>query len=130
MAFDHKHMVIDAVLLTPPTSAAVVADWLSRLAAALGMNVLSGPHVCECMDEGNEGVTGIVVLSTSHCSIHVWDRAESPFARIDVYSCRPFDESAVGDMVMEFGPTSYSYVVIDRNGQRPKVVAEVSTRTS
>ena len=38
-------------------------------------------------DEG--GVTGICVLSTSHCSIHTWPLR--PFFVMDVYSCRDFD---------------------------------------
>jgi S-adenosylmethionine/arginine decarboxylase-like enzyme len=42
-------------------------------------------------DEG--GVTGVCVLSTSHCSIHTWPLRS--FFVMDVYSCRDFDPSAV-----------------------------------
>jgi S-adenosylmethionine decarboxylase len=46
-------------------------------------------------DEG--GVTGICVLSTSHCSIHTWPLR--PFFVLDVYSCRDFDASIVDDLI-------------------------------
>lgn len=41
-------------------------------------------------DEG--GVTGIVVLSTSHLAIHTWPAQGA--AQYDLYSCRPFDAEA------------------------------------
>jgi S-adenosylmethionine/arginine decarboxylase-like enzyme len=42
-------------------------------------------------DEG--GVSGVIVLSTSHCSIHTWPLRQS--AVMDVYSCQVFDPASV-----------------------------------
>jgi hypothetical protein len=42
-------------------------------------------------DEG--GVTGVCVLSTSHCSIHTWPLR--PFFVMDVYSCRDFEPALI-----------------------------------
>ena len=42
-------------------------------------------------DEG--GVTGVCVLSTSHCTIHTWPLR--PFFVMDVYSCRDFEPADV-----------------------------------
>ena len=42
-------------------------------------------------DEG--GVTGVCVLSTSHCAIHTWPLR--PFFVMDIYSCRDFDPAVV-----------------------------------
>ena len=33
------------------------------------------------------GVSGIILLSESHCSIHTWPDEEIPYAAIDVYTC-------------------------------------------
>jgi len=67
------------------------------------MRLLDKPHMYEVEteiaklgvepfeDEG--GVTGICVLSTSHCSIHTWPLR--PFFVMDVYSCRDFDPAVV-----------------------------------
>ncbi|HVH45920.1 MAG TPA: S-adenosylmethionine decarboxylase, partial [Labilithrix sp.] len=69
----------------------------------LGMRMLDKAHMYEVEteiaklgkvpfeDEG--GVTGVCVLSTSHCSIHTWPLR--PFFVMDVYSCRDFDSEEV-----------------------------------
>ena len=79
--------------------ASVVKGTLEALVGLLGMRLLDRPHMYEVEteiaklgvepfeDEG--GVTGICVLSTSHCSIHTWPLR--PFFVLDVYSCRDFD---------------------------------------
>lgn len=83
--------------------AKVVESMLVDLIDVLGMRILGEPHMYEVEteiaklgvepfeDEG--GVTGVCVLSTSHCSIHTWPLR--PFFVMDVYSCRDFDPSAV-----------------------------------
>ncbi len=80
-----------------------VEKMLRNLVELLGMRLLGDPHMYEVEteiaklgvepfeDEG--GVTGVCVLSTSHCSIHTWPLR--PFFVMDVYSCRDFDSSLV-----------------------------------
>lgn len=54
-------------------------------------------------DEG--GVTGIVVLSTSHCAIHTWPARA--YMVLDLFSCRTFDSTEVERIVADaFGMTS------------------------
>lgn len=92
-------------------SVVVVKDFLTNLVHALGMRPLGEPimHDVELdlsklgvepfEDEG--GVTGTVVLSTSHCAIHTWPAREKPFFVLDVYSCRDFDMNTVTRMLEE-----------------------------
>lgn len=54
-----------------------------------------------------EGVTGIVVLSTSHVAIHTWPHRG--FAVMDLYSCGDFNTAAVLFVVMMF----YRYKRVD-----------------
>ena len=80
-----------------------VEDTLRELVDLLGMRLLGDPHMYEVEteiaklgvepfeDEG--GVTGVCVLSTSHCSIHTWPLR--PFFVMDVFSCRDFDPAVV-----------------------------------
>ena len=80
-----------------------VEQMLRGLIGLLGMRILGEPHMYEVEteiaklgvapfeDEG--GVTGVCVLSTSHCSIHTWPLR--PFFVMDVYSCRDFDAAVV-----------------------------------
>jgi len=81
----------------------IVEAMLRDLVSILGMRILDEPHMYEVEteiaklgvepfeDEG--GVTGVCVLSTSHCAIHTWPLR--PFFVMDVYSCRDFDPSHV-----------------------------------
>ena len=81
----------------------VIEAMLRDLVGVLGMRILGEPHMYEVEveiaklgvepfeDEG--GVTGVCVLSTSHCAIHTWPLR--PFFVLDVYSCRDFDPGQV-----------------------------------
>jgi S-adenosylmethionine decarboxylase len=86
-----------------------VETMLVDLIDVLGMRLLDKAHMYEVEteisklgvepfeDEG--GVTGVCVLSTSHCSIHTWPLR--PFFVMDVYSCRDFDTEAVERFLAE-----------------------------
>lgn len=90
-------------------SAQVVEKMLVDLIDVLGMRLLDKAHMyeveCEIEKLGKEpfedegGVTGVCVLSTSHCSIHTWPLR--PFFVMDVYSCRDFDAAAVERFLAE-----------------------------
>jgi S-adenosylmethionine/arginine decarboxylase-like enzyme len=89
--------------------AKTVETMLVDLIDVLGMRILDKAHMYEVEteisklgvepfeDEG--GVTGVCVLSTSHCSIHTWPLR--PFFVMDVYSCRDFDGEAVEKLLSE-----------------------------
>jgi S-adenosylmethionine decarboxylase len=80
-----------------------IEGMLRELIDILGMRILGTPHMYEVEteiaklgvepfeDEG--GVTGVCVLSTSHCAIHTWPLR--PYFVMDVFSCRDFDPSQV-----------------------------------
>jgi S-adenosylmethionine decarboxylase len=80
-----------------------VEGMLREMIDLLGMRMLGEPHLYEVEteiaklgvepfeDEG--GVTGVCVLSTSHCTIHTWPLR--PFFVMDVYSCRDFEPAVV-----------------------------------
>lgn len=84
-------------------SVSCVRDFLESLVGKLGMRPMGAAHMYEVEvdlrklgvepfeDEG--GVTGVIVLSTSHCSIHTWPAR--PFFVLDVYSCRDFEPEVV-----------------------------------
>src|ERR1700684_140034 len=84
-------------------SAKTVESTLGELIEILGMRLLGEPHLYEVEteiaklgvepfeDEG--GVTGVGVLSTSHCTLHPWRLR--PFFVRDVSSCRDFEPADV-----------------------------------
>lgn len=62
-------------------------------------------------DEG--GISGIVVLSTSHLAIHTWPLRNRSV--LEAYSCREFDEKILIDLLREvFGATAFK--VSDSSG--------------
>lgn len=122
MALDHVHIVLRADnLARPPRTAEAVEAWLNRLVRAVRMQVLAPARAVRCEEEGNQGVTGTVLLTTSHASLHCWDQVPEPYLQLDVYSCRSFGSGEILRMVQDFGPAHVSWTVLDRGGR----VAEV-----
>ncbi len=87
MDFDGKHLVIDAfdcpanILNDLP----YLQDLLTKIAQSLNMNVLH-THFHQFHPQG---VTGVIVLSTSHIAIHTWP--EKNYAALDIYTCGDSD---------------------------------------
>lgn len=114
---DHKHIFVYATVRKPPTDPEKVKDWFVRLVAGVGMNVVISPQVVNLQTPGNEGITGIVTIETSHSSIHVWESLEVAFLQFDLYSCKAFDPAIVLKFIGEFEPYFYEYMLVDRNDQ-------------
>ncbi len=94
-----------------PEYVPVLNDWFLRLVEAIDMKVLMEPNCIYCTDEGNEGVTGVVGITTSHSSIHFWPE----HYMFDLYSCKDFTVSAVAEMLREFSTTHMNFQLIDRD---------------
>jgi S-adenosylmethionine/arginine decarboxylase-like enzyme len=112
---DHILFIATVTLENPSMTIRSIEDWLTRMVAAVDMKVLAGPFVVECFDPGNEGITGVIVLSTSHCNIHAWTAVPVPYLTMDLYSCRAFSVEPIMDMLAELGARVCDFEVIDRN---------------
>lgn len=102
-------------------SVGFIDELLDRLVYLIGMQPIGkmvkdvplevgklGREVFE--DEG--GVTGVVVLSTSHCAIHTWPLRGS--ASLDVYSCRKFDFGIIESCLrVKFGVSEGDLIIKD-----------------
>jgi S-adenosylmethionine decarboxylase len=89
----------DPVSLSGPK---VVEKFLVELVTRIGMRTLGAPHVYK---EDHGGVSGVVVLSTSHLAIHTRlkkvKEIEYGFFYLDVFSCRTFPDDPVKDLLEE-----------------------------
>lgn len=112
---NHLHLLVTAFVDNPPLSAEAGEDWLRHLVKLVDMKILMDAQAIYCEDLGNEGVTGIVGLTTSHAAFHAWHEVEKPFVSFDLYSCRNFDINVVFDHLKEWGMTKCSYLLVDRN---------------
>lgn len=115
-SLNHRHILLTARgLMAPPRTAEEATAWLEELVRKVHMKILLGPFATRCATPGNEGVTGVVVIETSHASIHVWDEAKVPFLKMDLYSCADFSSQTIIDHLRRFSPEVVDYMVIDRN---------------
>ena len=105
------HLTYDAVVEQAHAAKLNDAEFLGRvlldLVALLEMEVLDGPrlHKVELdpvkleTDSDDGGVTGTVIISTSHISIHTWPLRER--FSMDVFSCREYDDAVVEAFLKE-----------------------------
>lgn len=116
---EHNHLIVRAEVKKPFVNPSVTKNWLKKLVKEIGMKITKsgGPHVDYVDVPNNSGIAGIVMIETSHASIHVWDKANPPLVQMDVYSCKHYDVSKVLDMLEEMEPTKINYMLIDRQNK-------------
>jgi len=119
----NKHILVTGYISEAPGPEYVytLQDWFNRLVEAVDMKVLIDPICVWCNDEGNEGVTGMVGITTSHSSIHFWS-GEPSFYKFDLYSCKDFALESVAEMLKELGTYKFTYTVVDRTDDEHPVI--------
>ena len=78
------------------------------------MNIIKGPYASYVSKEGNRGVTGVVMIETSHIAIHVWDEIDPALIQCDVYSCANFSSNEVLAEFIEMEVTKIDHIMLDR----------------
>jgi S-adenosylmethionine/arginine decarboxylase-like enzyme len=111
----HQHLIVKGKFKSPTKSVEVLNKWLIDLVHKVDMEVLAGPNSVYCDHPGNEGITGTIVLSTSHASIHMWDSKLPGLFQFDIYSCKPFESSTVLSHLDQFKMSEYEFINLDRN---------------
>ena len=112
----HKHFILRAEVKHPPGEKAKqrIWNWMFFLIKDIGMKIMFGPEVRYVTKEGNEGLTAVAIIETSHIALHVWDKAVPPLAQLDVYTCGPFKPGIVLKYIQEFRPTKIQWKYLDR----------------
>ena len=113
---EHKHVIIRAEVDSPPrsTDTLIMKEWVINLIDAIGMKLLSGPHVEYVDIPGNVGMTTVSIIETSHIAIHVWEEPNPALMQIDIYTCGPLDLDIVWDKLQMFDPVHLEYKFLDR----------------
>lgn len=115
MELEHKHIIVRAEVLDPPTDTDFVNKWVEDLVENIGMKILIKPQSVYSNVQGNRGLTCITAIETSHITFHSWDESEHPTIQLDVYTCSTLDIDRVLEALSVFNPTQTDYVVIDRD---------------
>ncbi len=114
MILQHKHYIGRFEVADPPHGIHELKHWMRNLISAQSMIVLSGPHVEYVSDPGNRGLTGVAIIKTSHCAIHVWDEPSPALIQLDFYTCGELDIEAINTAMAQFRTTKVDWMVLDR----------------
>ena len=118
-----------AECLTSPDASDVnrIKDKLRKLVNDIGMKVFMDPNVIYMPDQGNEGMTGIIGLETSHSSFHYWDMPHKDYlnteqsktlANADIYTCGCLGVTEIQGFLNfyhEFNPVLLTAKIVDRS---------------
>ena len=110
----HKHLLIRAEVRHPITSERELKKWLRDLVNVIDMKIVRGPYANYIEMPGNRGVTGMVMIETSHIAFHAWDEERPSLVQCDVYSCAEFSISDVLAQLNMMEPVKIEYMVLDR----------------
>jgi S-adenosylmethionine/arginine decarboxylase-like enzyme len=110
----HKHLLIRAEVNNPITEEKKLKKWLRNLVKKIDMKIIKGPFAGYVTKEGNRGLTGIVMIETSHISIHIWDEELPALVQCDVYSCAEFSMNEVLGHFVEMKPVKIELMSLDR----------------
>ena len=111
---EHKHLIIRAELKNPPKCAEAIQDWMKLLVDKIGMKILMGPYAVYSDMEGNQGLTAVTIIETSHIAMHVWDEVDPALMQLDVYTCSTLNIDDVFLTLSDFTPVNVQYKYIDR----------------
>ena len=110
----HKHLIIRAEVNSPITSEKEIKKWLRNVVNKIDMKIIKGPYASYVTKEGNRGVTGVVMIETSHIAIHVWDDVDPALVQCDVYSCAEFSSNEVLAEFIPMDVVKVDSVILDR----------------
>ena len=119
----HKHLIIRAEVKRPLKTEKETKQWLRKIVKKIDMKIIKGPYASYVSKEGNRGITGVVMIETSHIAVHVWDETTPALVQCDVYSCAEFSSNEVLAEFIDMEVTKIDHIMLDRaNGIKTIVV--------
>jgi S-adenosylmethionine/arginine decarboxylase-like enzyme len=113
----HKHLIIRAEVNRPITSEKEIKRWLRNVVKKIDMKIIKGPYASYVSKEGNRGVTGVVMIETSHIAMHVWDEERPALVQCDVYSCAEFSSNEVLAEFLPMDVTKIDHILLNRKNE-------------
>ena len=110
----HKHLLIRAEVNKPIIQEKEIKRWLRKLVKKIDMKIIKGPYASYVSKEGNRGVTGVVMIETSHIAIHIWDETTPALVQCDVYSCAEFSSNEVLAEFLDMEVVKLNHIMLDR----------------
>ena len=126
----HKHLLIRAEVNNPMKGEKEIKKWLRDLVNKIEMKIIKGPYAAYVSEEGNRGITAVVMIETSHIAIHVWDETSPALVQCDVYSCAEFSSSEVLMELAVMEPTKIEHMLLDRAVEIKTITQSTSAHKS
>jgi S-adenosylmethionine/arginine decarboxylase-like enzyme len=105
---------VNARISDPVRSEQQGVDFLKDLIESVDMKIIKGPFASYVNKEGNRGLTGVVMIETSHAAFHIWDERPG-LIQFDLYTCGELDfEKVIALFKTYFDVKSLDYVLFDR----------------
>ncbi len=115
MTLYHKHLLINAKIDKPFTSAYQGIDFLKELVDKIDMKIIQGPYASYVNKIGNRGLTAVVMIETSHIAFHIWDEKNPALIQFDLYTCGSLQIKKVLDAFIDtFEVNTMDWVLFDR----------------
>ena len=78
------------------------------------MQICQGPITTYVNVPGNRGLTGLVIIETSHIALHCWDETDPGLLQLDVYTCGELPTDIIFEEIKQFDPTKVEYKYLNR----------------
>ena len=118
---EHKHLLVNATFKeTPFLDIGFTQSWLSKIVDLIGMEILHEPIAVKCNEKDNEGISAFCLITTSHLSLHSWEKRTPNLLQLDVYSCKDFDQTIIEEELDIFKPITFGSKFLDRRIRNTK----------
>jgi len=111
----HKHLLVNAKINNSVMAEYQGIDFLTNLVNQIDMKIIKGPFASYVNKEGNRGLTGIVMIETSHIAFHIWDEVRPGLIQFDLYTCGQLElDKVISIFKKTFDIVEMDYILFDR----------------
>ncbi len=109
------------------TSLSFIYEFLNKFPEAIDMEKMSLPTVVPWKDDWSKtpGISGFVMITTSHVSIHTFP--DDDYVFFDIFSCKHFNVERAKDLILEMFEAKTADVNIVKRGlefRKEQLIAE------
>ena len=111
----HHHLILRIEAEKLPNSENECNMLVKELAEEIGMKIVYGPKTKHLTNPETEGYSTFAIITTSHISLHTWNKTDPPIMQIDIFSCNAFSRAKVEKYLRnKFKIKKISDIFIDR----------------
>ena len=111
----HNQIILNGYVKNPIKDTDDAIEWLKSLVEKINMKIVQGPFASYVDVPGNRGITGAVMIETSHIAFHIWDEESPALLQFDLYTCSTLDaELVIKELKEKMDLSQYEYMILER----------------